>query len=133
MLADSFQASALHGLLLSRPPPRPPPSSRATLLLQAYEQRLPLEGVLDYLQTGAIRSKAYGYDCPADQQLDVSWHVGQNAVGGAWSEFMMRPSIEVAVEAVKWAVDNSGIWELKQIRDMVGSCCWGCCGLLWML
>ncbi len=82
--------------------------------------------MLDYLQTGAIRSKAYGYDCPADQQLDVSWHVGQNAVGGAWSEFLMRPSIEGAVEAVKWAVDNSGIWELKQIRDMVGGrCCWG--------
>ncbi|KAI8471066.1 MAG: P-loop containing nucleoside triphosphate hydrolase protein [Monoraphidium minutum] len=86
-------------------------------VFQAFEQRLPAGGVVELCARGAVEPGKYAYDCPGDRLLDVSWHETANDAAGAWSRFLMRPNFRTVVEAVRWAVDASGINELRLLRD----------------
>ncbi|KIY93312.1 hypothetical protein MNEG_14650 [Monoraphidium neglectum] len=88
-------------------------------VFQAFEQRLPVEGVRELCARGAVEPGKYPYDCPGDTLLDVSWHETANDVGGAWGRFLMRPDLRTVVESVRWAVDASGIIDLRRLRDEI--------------
>jgi len=87
-------------------------------VFQAYEQRLPTQGVLELVSRSAVTPGKYAYDCPGDELLDVSWHRTVNPVT-QWQQFLMRPSLGTAVGAARWALQESGITELKLLRDMI--------------
>lgn len=78
----------------------------------AHEQRLPLEAVLEFTRTQTVTPNRYAYECPAEELLDVSWHVTSNPVHPVL-DFLIEPSGGPVVEAVRTAIDASGITELK--------------------
>ncbi|CAD7703964.1 unnamed protein product [Ostreobium quekettii] len=41
----------------------------------AYEQKMPPNGVREYLKQGWVQKAQYEYDCPGDKLLDVSFHM----------------------------------------------------------
>mmetsp|Transcript_38914 Transcript_38914/g.86553 ORF Transcript_38914/g.86553 Transcript_38914/m.86553 type:complete len:1002 (+) Transcript_38914:196-3201(+) len=89
-----------------------------TQLYQAFQQRLPPEALRELQRGGYVAPEHRGrYTCPADRLLDVSYHWAEGQVQSPLSQWLMSPQLSTAVLWVRHGIEESGIFELKALRD----------------
>eukprot|EP00197_Chlamydomonas_leiostraca_P008695 CAMPEP_0202859898 /NCGR_PEP_ID=MMETSP1391-20130828/1827_1 /ASSEMBLY_ACC=CAM_ASM_000867 /TAXON_ID=1034604 /ORGANISM="Chlamydomonas leiostraca, Strain SAG 11-49" /LENGTH=1006 /DNA_ID=CAMNT_0049538999 /DNA_START=339 /DNA_END=3359 /DNA_ORIENTATION=- len=88
-----------------------------TQLYQAYEQRLPKAARQELATQGYLTPGAYPYACPADKQLEVSWHTAADPVTHPLQRFLISPSWREGWGWIRRGIAESGITDLKFLRE----------------
>ncbi|GAX79863.1 hypothetical protein CEUSTIGMA_g7303.t1 [Chlamydomonas eustigma] len=88
-------------------------------LYQAYSQALPKEARKHLKQHGYVPPGQYKYSCPGEKLVDVSYHWATAEKRPDLVNWLISPTVSGTVDWARQAVDNSGILDLKQLRERV--------------
>lgn len=92
-------------------------------LYAAFAEKLPHDALKARVATGfvpesGVQQAESSYQCPADALLDVSYHLALDGrPPSALAAWLMEPSWSGVNHAIRTVVDNSGIAEVKALRD----------------
>ncbi|KAL6752417.1 hypothetical protein V8C86DRAFT_2755828 [Haematococcus lacustris] len=88
-------------------------------LYQAHSQRLSRGARQQLLEQGYVTPGVYPYSCPGEHQIQLSWHWGQDHVQHPLQQFLVQPSLVGLQSWVQRAWEESGVFELKVLRDNI--------------